>query len=405
VVAFSYRAKNAEGALVADELTADSEAQAFEILDRMGLFPLKVQAKRASGGEGRALLRQGFSRVRRDDVVAFSRQLADLLKVGVTINRALGILASETPNRELASVITELKADVSSGSRISEALGKFPKVFSPLYVNMVRAGETGGFLEDVLERIALFLEQEQEIRARVKAAMAYPTLLTVLATGAVIFLMVYFIPTFSQMFQDLGGTLPLPTRIVMAISGFIRHYGLYLLGGLAGAGVLLARGLRTEAGRLAFDRFRLRIPLLGTVFARTAVSRFARILGTLLRSGVSILQAMDITREAVGNKVFSEEIRQANNAVKEGATLADAMKGRRAFPDMVVGMIAVGEESGNVDDVLVSIAENYDKQIDRAVRTLVSLMEPLLLIVMGVLVGSIVIAMILPIFEIQGMIK
>ncbi|MHC5039605.1 MAG: type II secretion system F family protein [Planctomycetota bacterium] len=401
---YSYKAKNGQGAVVADELTADTEAQAFDQLDRMGLFPLEIREKKHEAAAG-GMYRLSLSRIRRDDVVAFSRQLADLLKVGVTINKALATLSVETPNRQFAAIIQDIKADVSSGTRVSEALGKFPKIFSPLYVNMVRAGETGGFLEEVLERVAGFMEQEQEIRARVKAALAYPTLLSVLAIGAVIFLMVYFIPTFSKMFDDLGGALPLPTLIVMGISNFIRQWGLYFGAGLVVAGFLFLRALDTDPGRLAFDRFRLRIPLIGTIFSKTAVSRFARILGTLLRSGVNILQALDITREAVGNKVFAEQIRESTTGVKEGLTLAETLKKGKVIPDMVVGMIAVGEETGNVEEVLLAISDNYDKQVDRAVRTLVALMEPMMLVVMGVLVGGIVISMILPIFSIQGMIK
>jgi type IV pilus assembly protein PilC len=404
VASYEYKAKNGDGAVVADVVTADTEAQAFDQLDRQGLFPIEIREKRRGRSLGE-LPRLSFSRIRRDDVAAFSRQLADLLKVGVTINKALATLAVETPNKDFAAIITDIKADVSGGTRVSEAFEKYPKVFSPLYVNMVRAGETGGFLEDVLQRVADFMEQEQEIRGRVKAAMAYPTLLSVLAVGAVIFLMVYFIPTFSKMFDDLGGALPLPTRIIMGISDFVRDYGLYLLAGLVAAVFLGLRALGTEPGRMAFDRLRIRVPLVGPVFAKTAISRFARILGTLLRSGVNILQALDITREAVGNKVFAEQIRESSSGVKEGMTLAETMKQGSVFPDMMVGMIAVGEETGNLENVLLAVSDNYDKQVDRAVRTLVSLMEPIMLVVMGVLVGSIVISMILPIFSIQGMIK
>jgi len=401
---FAYKAKNGSGAVVDDVLTADSEAQAFDQLDRLGLFPLDIRPAHPPRSRG-GIPRLSLSRVRKNDVVAFSRQLADLLKVGITINKALATLSVETPNRHFAQIISEIKADVSSGTRISEAFGKYPKIFPILYVNMVRAGETGGFLEEVLDRIATFTEQEQEIRARVKAAMAYPTLLSVLAVGAVVFLMVYFIPTFSKMFDDLGGALPLPTQIVIALSTFIREWGLFITGGAIAAGFLFSRALTTETGRLAFDRFRLRIPLVGSIFLRTSVSRFARILGTLLRAGVPILRALDITRDAVGNQVFSVQIRESSTGVKEGMTLAETLKNKGVLPEMVIGMIAIGEETGNLEDVLISIADNYDKQVDRAVRTLVSLMEPMMLVVMGAIVGSIVISMILPIFSIQGMIK
>ncbi|MHC4780686.1 MAG: type II secretion system F family protein, partial [Planctomycetota bacterium] len=338
---FEYKAKSGDGAMVADVLTADSEAQAFDQLDRLGLFPIEIRQKKR-GRSGTGMPRLSLSRIKRDDVASFSRQLADLLKVGVTINKALATLANETPNKEFAAIISEIKSDVSGGTRVSEAFEKYPKIFTPLYVNMVRAGEAGGFLEDVLQRVASFTEQEQEIRGKVKAAMAYPTLLSVLAIGSVIFLMVYFIPTFSQMFDELGGALPLPTRIIMGISNFIREYGLFLLAGAAMAVFLGTRALSTEAGRLAFDRIKIRIPLVGPIFTKTAISRFARILGTLLRSGVPILHALEITREAVGNKVFAEQVRESTIGVKEGMTLAETLKKGTAFPALVTGMVAVG---------------------------------------------------------------
>lgn len=404
MAAFEYKAKQADGTVVTADLTADSEAQAFDMLDRMGLFPLEIREKRGAG-LGAGLSRLTLTRISRDDVATLSRQLADLLRVGVTINKALATLATETPNRELAGIVGEVKADVSSGTRVSDALAKFPKLFPSLYVNMVKAGEAGGFLEDALERIARFTEQEQEIRARLRAAMAYPTLLSFLAIGTVVFLMVYFIPQFSKMFTDLGKALPLPTQIVMGTSNFVRDWGLYLLGGGAVGTILLWRALGTEAGRTAFDRFRLRIPILGTLFSRTAVSRFARVLGTLLKSGVPILQALDITRDAVGNAVYSQEILKATASVREGKPLAEPLKAGRVFPDIVTGMIAVGEESGNLEEVLIAISDSFDKQVDRSVRTLVSLMEPVMLVLVGVIVGFIVVSMILPIFQIQGMVK
>jgi type II secretion system protein F len=403
MASFEYKARNADGELVVDVITADSERAVMEILDRRGLFPVEISSKAA----GRAdTARQAFSgRIRTDDLVAFSRQLADLLKVGITLNKALDTLAKQMPGTEFGRVVDNLRADVSSGTPLSEAMAKYPRIFSELYVSMVEAGEAGGFLEDSLERVASFSEQTQELINRIKAAMAYPVLLLVLGSATVIFLLVFFIPRFTEIFRDMGGALPLPTQIMIGISEFLQSWGIFLLGGLILFGFIGFRALATDAGRLAFDRIRLRIPVLGTVFQRTAIARFGRVLGTLLRSGVNILAALEISKKAVGNRYVGEQIEKALVQVKEGRRLAEPLRNFKEFPPMVVDMIAIGEETGNLEDVLVKIADNYDRQVDRAVKILVSLMEPAMLVFMGGIVGAIVISMLLPVFTLQALVQ
>ncbi len=401
MASFEFKARNSGGEMVTDVITADSERAVMEILDRRGLFPVEITEKAQGGRISRGIT----GRVGTDELVAFARQLADLLKVGITLNKALDALARQTPGSELGRVVDNLRADVASGTPLSEAMAKFPRCFSELFVSMVEAGEAGGFLEESLERVASFSEQVQELKSRIKAAMAYPVLLMVLGTAVVVFLLVFFIPKFTEIFADMGGALPWPTRAMIAVSDFLQGYGVFILVGLVVLVFLGLRVLGTEAGKIAFDRGKLRVPVIGPVFQKTAVARFARVLGTLLKSGVSILDAIEITRRAVGNHWFGRHLEEAHGQVKEGRRLAEPLREFKEFPRMVVDMVAVGEETGNLDDVLVKVADNYDRQVDRAVKVLVSLMEPAMLIVMGGVVGAIVISMLLPVFTLQSLVK
>jgi type II secretory pathway component PulF len=270
---------------------------------------------------------------------------------------------------------------------------------------MVHAGETGGFLEDVLHRLAIFIEKDQELRSRISSAMAYPILLIVIGSFAITFLMVFFIPRFSEIFKKMGDGLPMATQIVMGVSYFMRDYWMFVFMGLF-AGLLGWRKLvATAGGRRIFDRLKIRIPLFGDIVKKNAVSRFTRTFGTLLKSGVAILSALDIAKAAMANAVLMEDIDEASAGVKQGKGLAEILRSSRYFPAMVIDMIAVGEESGNLDEVLVNVADSYDIQVERAIRVFVALFEPALLLVMATLVGFIVIAMLLPVFTLSTMIK
>ena len=406
---FAYKAKKDDGSLVTGTLQAESERSALDSLGRMGVFPLEIESSSA-GGTGRAVApvrpaRRASSRIKAGDVALFTRQLADLLKAGVPLNRALRTLSDQTRNQALADTIDEIGKEVSAGKSLHEALGRFPKTFPTLYISMVKAGETGGFLEDVLHRLAIFIEKDQDLRSRIASAMAYPTLLIVIGTGAVIFLMVFFIPRFSEIFRKMGNNLPATTQIVMAVSYFCRDYWMVLLVGIA----LLIAGwgqlVRTVAGRRVVDRLKVRFPLFGEIVKKNAVSRFTRTLGTLLKSGVPILGALAISKEAMGNVVLMDDIDEASAGVKQGRGLAEILNQSRYFPPMVVDMIAVGEEGGNLDEVLINVADSYDIQVDRQVRVFISLFEPALLLIMATLVGFIVISMLLPVFTLSSMIK
>jgi type II secretion system protein F len=403
---FSYKAKTGDGSVVTGTLQADNERMALDSLGRMGVFPLEIESSREeerSGGEEAP--RRVARRVGTGELALFTRQLADLLKAGVPLNRALSTLSEQTSNLDLSTTIAELGKQVSAGATLHEALGRFPKLFPGLYVSMVRAGETGGFLEECLHRLALFIEKDQELRSRIASALAYPVLLIVIGAFAIGFLMVFFIPRFSEIFRKMGDSLPLPTRIVMTVSYFFRDQWMFVLLGVAGLALGWNRLGAGFAGRRFIDRLKLRIPLFGDIVRKNAVSRFTRTLGTLLKSGVSILGALAISREAMGNRVLEDDVDEAAAGVKQGRSLAEILRGSRTFPRMVVDMIAVGEEGGNLDEVLVNVADSYDLQVERAVRVFVALFEPALLLFMAALVGFIVISMLLPVFSLSSMIQ
>ncbi|HXG62036.1 MAG TPA: type II secretion system F family protein [Planctomycetota bacterium] len=402
---FTYKAKKEDGSIVTGILQAESERGALDSLGRMGVFPLELSSRDETEAAPAPAARRGRRRARRADVALFTRQLGDLLKAGVPLNRALRTLAAQTSNQELSGVVAEIEKAVSAGSSLHEALGRFPRLFPPLYASMVRAGETGGFLEDALRRLASFLEKDEELRSRIASALAYPALLIVIGTFAVGFLMVFFIPRFSEIFAKLGDDLPVPTRIVMAASSFVRDGWPFLLGGLAVAMVLGRRAGETRRGRRVLDRLRLRAPLFGEVVRKSAVARFARTLGTLLKSGVPILEALSISKEALGNAILRDDVDEAAAGVRQGRSLAEILRRTRSFPPMVTDMIAVGEESGNLDEVLLQVADSYDAQVDRAVRVFVALFEPALLVLMAALVGFVVISMLLPVFSLSSMIR
>lgn len=405
---FAYKAKKDDGSVVTGTLQAESERSALDSLGRMGVFPMEIESRSEDKpGAPRAAEapRQSARRVKPADVALFTRQLADLMRAGVALNRALRTLGDQTTNLTLAQVIRDIEKQVSAGASLHEALGRSPKIFNGLYVSMVHAGETGGFLEDVLHRLALFIEKDQELRSRISSAMAYPILLIVIGSFAITFLMVFFIPRFSEIFKKMGDNLPLPTQIVMAISYFLRDYWMFAAMGVVALIFAWSRVVATSAGRRVFDKLKVRIPIFGEIVKKNAVSRFTRTLGTLLKSGVSILNALEISKAAMANVVLMEDIDEASAGVKQGKGLAEILRNSRYFPAMVIDMIAVGEEGGNLDEVLVNVADSYDVQVERAVRVFIALFEPALLLVMATLVGFIVISMLLPVFTLSSMVK
>jgi type IV pilus assembly protein PilC len=333
------------------------------------------------------------------DLAIITRQLATMIDAGLPLVQCLDILAQQQEKKFLKSTLQDIRQDVEGGSTFSAALKKHPKVFSGLYTNMVEAGEAGGILDTILNRLAAYIEKAMTLKKRVKTAMFYPATIVSVALVVVTFLLMYVIPTFEQLFAGFGASLPLPTVIVLKLSNFVQAYILFIIGGLVGTVVGLRMYYRTEGGKRAIDGLLLRLPIFGTLIRKVAVAKFTRTLGTLVSSGVGILEGLDITARTAGNKVVEDAILKARTTIAQGKTIAEPLQASKVFPPMVTQMIAVGEQTGALDRMLNKIADFYDEEVDSSVTGLTSLLEPLLVIFLGVIIGGVVIAMYLPIFK------
>ncbi|MDP9437894.1 MAG: type II secretion system F family protein [Actinomycetota bacterium] len=400
---FAYRARTPEGEILEDKTEGSDTMSVAMTLRQQGLLVIDVKEQ----GVGQKDILEPFKKVKLSDLVVFTRQFATMINAGLPIVRCLYVLTEQTGNKKLKDVLEAVRRDVEAGLALSEALEKHPKVFGKLYTEMVRAGEIGGILDEVLLRVAAQLEKDQELRRKVKSAMAYPTVVLVLAILAASFMLIFIVPIFAKMFEDLGGTLPLPTRIAMGLSDILTSpFGVLLYAG-AGAGVyLFLRWRKTESGRKAVDPAMLKIPAkIGDVIHKVALARFARTLGTLSAAGVPILQALEITATSSGNWVLERALLKSRDSIREGIPIYKPLEGEAAFPPMVTRMIAVGEETGDVDGMLTKIAEFYESEVDAAVKALTSIIEPLMIVVVGGIVGGIIIAMYLPMFKIFELIE
>ncbi len=400
---YTYRVRNRQGALVTGELQADSEALVVARLREQGMVPIEIKAKRARlGGEIKFLTR---SKVKVKDLSVFSRQFATMIDSGLPLLRALAILEQQTESKQLTKVVGTVRTDVEAGSSLSEAMAKHPNAFSRLYVAMVKAGEAGGVLDSVLLRLSDTLEKEVTLRKKIKSAMTYPVVVFAIVVLILSAMLLFVVPTFKGLFSSLGGTLPLPTRILVAFSDAFKKYFLFFVAGFVALGVAFRYWLRTPPGRRSFDKFKLKVPIFGPLFHKSAMSRFARTLGVLSRSGVPLLQSLDIVAETVGNVVVADAVRDLRESVKEGESIAEPLTRHDVFPPMVVQMLAVGEETGALDTMLEKIADFYDEEVSATVDALTSLIEPLMVVVVGGTVGVIVIALYMPMFKILDLIK
>jgi len=336
-------------------------------------------------------------------VMIFTQDLSVLLNAGLPVDRALAIQIDVTEKERFREVIGEILKAVQGGSYLSDALARYPRAFSPFYVNMIRAGETGGVIGPVLERLALFLESAQELRDFVRSAMVYPLFLVAVGGVSIIILMTYVIPKFSVIFADMGQAIPLTTRLLLGFSYFLRDYGWLLLLCVIGLVYLAKRYIATPPGRQRFDRMKLRLPVSGDLVRKIEVARFSRTLGTLTKSGVPILQALTLVREIIGNREIARSLERVNSRVKEGDRLSKALNDLNLFPSLAVQMITVGEETGRLDAMLLRVAENYEKIVKDAVKRFINLLEPAMILFMGVIVGLIVISMLTAIFSMNEM--
>jgi type IV pilus assembly protein PilC len=399
---YAYKVRDRKGSMVTGEIVADGPDLVFSKLREMQYIPLEVKAKSSGLKREFHLLPE---KAKLKDLSVFSRQFATMVNSGLPLLRTLAILEEQTQAKYLARVVGEMRLDIEGGLSLSAAMAKHPRAFNRLFVSMVRAGETAGTMDDVLLRLADTLEREVSLRRQIKSAMTYPIVVSGLVVVILTAMLVFVVPTFKDLYTDLGGTLPLPTRILVALSDMVRQYFLIVVGAFIAMIWLVRRWAKTDKGRMAFDRFKLKLPIFGGLFHKSALSRFARTLSVMSRSGVPILQALDIVHETVNNAVVAVAVKDLQSGVKEGESLATPLSKHEVFPPMVVQMIAVGEETGALDTMLEKVANFYDEEVSATVESLTSLIEPVLIAVVGGAVGAIVISLYLPTFKIFELIK
>ncbi|MBI5675225.1 MAG: type II secretion system F family protein [Nitrospirae bacterium] len=400
-IIFQWAGRNTRGEVLKGEFTANTRDEVLAHLRKERITPTVVREKPKSGfnfpfGGG----------VKDKDLVIFSKQFSTMIDAGLPLVQALDILSQQTENKNLAKAAGEIKIDVEGGSTYADALKKHPKIFSELYTNMVAAGESGGTLDIILARLADYIEKAMKLKKKVVGAMIYPTVIIAVAVIVIGVILVFVIPTFAKMFSAYGGILPLPTRIIIAMSGFLSGIGgIIVLGAIVGFIVFIIQTRKTYKGRRITDSIALKTPVVGILVRKVAIAKFTRTLGTLISSGVPILDGLAITAKTAGNLIIEEAVLEVRKGVSEGKTIAEPLSASKVFPPMVTQMIAVGETTGAVDNMLNKIADFYDDEVDNATNNLTAMMEPLLMIFLGVTIGFIVIAMYMPIFKLITLIK
>jgi type IV pilus assembly protein PilC len=389
---YTYTARAANGELKSATIDAPSRDDVIKQLRQLKLNVVKID-------EGTANRKKRGGSIKMRDVVIFTRQFSTMINAGLPLVQALDILATQSENPALKDVTRQVVFDVESGNTLADAMRKHPRAFSDLYVNMVAAGEAGGILDTILMRLAVFMEKNDALVRKVKGAMIYPGVIISVAAIAITVLLIFVIPTFETMFASANIALPLPTRIVIGISRGLKSYWYIVIGVAVGIYFAIRNYYRTAGGKLTIDKLLLKMPVLGDVLRKSAVSRFTRTLGTLISSGVSILDGLEITAKTSGNRVIQDAIMESRSSIAGGDTIAAPLKKSAVFPPMVISMIAVGEQTGGLDEMLTKIADFYDEEVDAAVSGLLALMEPVMIVFLGVVVGGMVVAMYLPIFD------
>jgi type IV pilus assembly protein PilC len=388
---FTYTARSFAGEMRTATLEASSRDDVIAQLRRQRMNVVKIDEATPKKPK------RGHIKMR--DIVILTRQFSTMINAGLPLVQAMTILSEQSENKTLADIMRKVVFDVESGNTVADALGKHPQAFSNLYVNMVAAGEAGGILDTILMRLATFMEKNDALIRKVKGAMIYPGVIMTVAAVAVTVLLIFVIPVFENLFASAGLALPLPTRIVMGASRFLKGYWYVVLAVIAVSVFMFRKYNATSNGKLKVDRFMLRIPVLGDVLRKSAVSRFTRTLGTLVSSGVSILDGLEITAKTAGNRVVQDAIMESRSSIAGGDTIAAPLKKSGVFPPMVISMISVGEQTGGLDEMLSKIADFYDEEVDAAVSNLLSLLEPVMIVFLGAVVGGMVVAMYLPIFD------
>jgi type IV pilus assembly protein PilC len=401
---FQYSVRDRAGKVITGTIEADSQAAVAARLKSMGYAPLSIDSARA--GLKKEITIPGFGkRVKLKDLAVMARQFATMINSGLSLLRALSILAEQTENPELARVLVEVRNDVQTGQSLSSAFGRHPEVFPALVINMTKAGEVGGFLDQVMLQIANNYEAEVKLRGKVKSAMTYPVVVLCIALLAVVGMLIFVVPTFAGMFKTLGGKLPLPTQVLVDLSNQLKVLGPVMLV-LAIVGLMVWRKVkRTQRVREFVDPLKLRLPVFGQLFQKIAISRFSRNLGTMMHSGVPILQSLDIVADTTGNVVLAKAVRDVQESVRNGEALTAPLSKHPVFPPMVAQMMAVGEDTGALDAMLHKISEFYDQEVESTTESLTALIEPLMIALLGGIIGSMIVALYMPIFKIFNLIS
>lgn len=390
---FAYSARSLNGEILNGEIELPTREEVVGYLVRQRLRPISVNTK---AREFEITIGTG---IKTREVVIFTRQFATMINSGLPLVQSLTILAEQTENKRFSKIIGQILQDIQAGQTLADSLRQHPKVFTELYVNMVAAGEAGGILDVILNRLAVFLEKNDALARKIKGAMVYPAVMLVVVIACTTILLWKVVPVFAAMFTGAGLDLPAPTRVVLALSNFLQHYMWLLVLAIIAAVFGIRQYYKTENGKLQLDRLLLRFPVIGNLLRKSAVSRFTRTLGTLVSSGVSILDGLQITARTAGNRVVHDAVMKSRASISAGATISDPLKESGVFPPMVVQMINVGEQTGGLDEMLTKIADFYDDEVDAAVSALTSILEPIMIVVMGVVIGGIVVAMYLPMFD------
>ncbi len=400
---FRYSAKDKTGRTVTGVLESADERTLLEILRRQELIVISIKQERKK--EKISLYLDFGGRIKLSELVLFARQLATMIDSGIPLVQALDILSEQIEHREFKAVVATIKKDVSTGSSFHEALAKHPKVFTPLFINMVKAGESSGALDDIMDRLAIYLEKTDSLIRKVRTAMTYPIAVCIMAVCITMVMLIKIVPVFKSIYADFGGKLPVPTLILVSVSDFLINY-FFMWFAIAVTGVfLLARFITTAKGALILDEFKLRMPIFGVILKKVAVSKFCRTLATLVKSGVPILSALEIVAKTSGNRIIENAVEKVRASIREGENITDPLMRTKVFPPLVVRMISVGEQTGELEKMLSKIADFYDDQVDASVTGITSLIEPLVIAFLGTVVGTIVICMFLPIFKLSSLVS
>jgi type II secretion system protein F len=403
MVEYAYKASDFSGKIFEGAMEGRDEKAVVESLQKMGYIPIRIKAIEERKGLSGAALAVYFERITVKDLLVFTQEMSTLLDAGLPLDRSLQILTELAEKEKFREIVRDILKKIESGRSFSEALSAHPAVFPKLYINMTRAGEAGGILNTILSRLGRYLQSSKEMKDYLISVMIYPLVLTFVSALSIIILLTFVIPRFAKIFSDMGQAIPLPTQIMLAVSKGVREYWWVGLGGVAVLWLGVKAYLRTEEGRESWDRFTLKLVLVGTIVRQVEVARFARTLGTLIQSGVPILQAMQIVRETVGNVIMARSIGEVQTGIKQGGGISRILQESKIFPPLAVHMIAVGEETGRLDEMLIKVAENYEVALQNSLKRFINLLEPLIILFMGGVVGFIVVSMLMAIFSVNDL--